>query len=510
MLKRLLITWSDRGADSRAPAHHGQRPATDCGPVMRLWHESGRQKPYDKVVIVAPESGRRGATRLLADLAQVACEARVHLLTLDDPSDYEGLFALLAPLASALDAEHPEQHWQCDVLLSAGTPQVQTIWFVLRSAGLLRARLLQVIPAEFVPVPHRKAVREVKLDIEGFPEIRALRSEVQKLRLAEKRQRGGFVADAACMQLLVARTERVAASELPVLVLGETGTGKELIARMIHDSSGRAQGPYVAENCGAVAESVIASELFGHEAHAFTGANARHIGLLERAHGGTLFLDEVGELPLPLQAMLLRVIETGTLRRVGGERNVHVNLRVVAATHRDLLAMVARGTFREDLYYRLRGAELVVPSLRERVGDIPQLITAFERAARGGGKRLALDITPAAMAAVMAYFWPGNVRELRSEVMRWAVFAEGRVDLEDLSPEILQMAALPHGSRRTAGSAAQPATLATTTLGAAVEYAERHAIIAALAAHQHNIAQTSRALGIERNTLKRKLRQYAL
>ena len=276
---------------------------------------------------------------------------KVELLIVDvtDPTDYARLFRLLGPIVARAKAELDRPGMVIDVLLSAGTPQAQTLWVILVQAGLLPARMLQVIPPSFVPVPHPKAIREVRLDIEGFPEIRALRDELERLRAESRAASSTLLGESAPMVELRARVARIAASEAPVLVLGETGTGKELVAREIHASSARARGPFVAENCSVFAEGVLASELFGHEAGAFTGAGKRRRGLFEQAHGGTLFLDEVGELSPRVQATLLRVLQDGTLRRVGGEGRVEVDVRIVAATHRDLPEMVRRGEFREDL-----------------------------------------------------------------------------------------------------------------------------------------------------------------
>ncbi|HSO32477.1 MAG TPA: sigma-54 dependent transcriptional regulator [Labilithrix sp.] len=501
-MKRLLVTWSDRGVDGPTPAHQSRRPTADRGPVLRLLEEA--ESDYDKALLLSVPTGLRRARELSEDMKRHVGEVEVRGVDLHDPSDYGALFKELTPLATEIDRSFAAPRWEVDVLLSAGTPQAQTIWVILVQAAMLRGRLLQVVPAAFVPDPHPKAVREVSLDIEGFPEIRLLREEVSRLRAAARVRTSKVVATSEAMRDLMARVVRVAQSDLPVLVLGETGSGKELIARAIHDGSHRSAGPLIAENCGALAESVLASELFGHEAHAFTGANARHRGLFEQAHGGTIFLDEVGELPPQVQSMLLRVLEDGSLRRVGGEKAVKVDVRVVAATHRDLERMVRDGTFREDLYYRLRGATLIVPPLRERVTDILPMVKAFLQEASVGRRSRSLSVTPSAMRQLAAYAWPGNVRELRSEVHRWAVFCDEEVGLEDLAPEIRRAA--PHA--RPAARAREPSRtpIAARTLDEVVQDAEQHAIEAALAANEGNLLRTAKALGVERNTLKRKLR----
>ncbi len=505
---RLLVTWSDRGVEGPAPAHQGHRPTADRGPVLRLLDESGRKARYDRALLLTVPQGL-GRARSLADaMNDHVGEVEVKVIELEDPSDYGALFKQLVPVATDIERAFPAPRWDVDVLLSAGTPQAQTIWVILVQASMLRARLLQVIPAAFVPVPHPRAIREVSLDIDGFPEIRVLRDEVSRLR-AEVRARGSkLIAGSQGMRDLMGRVVRVAQSELPVLVLGETGSGKELVARALHDGSQRAGGPFVAENCGALAESVLASELFGHEAHAFTGANARHRGLFEQAHGGTIFLDEVGELPSQVQAMLLRVLEEGVLRRVGGEKSIKVDVRVVAATHRDLGKMVRDGSFREDLFYRLRGATLRVPPLRERVSDIPAMVRAFLVEASVGRRTRSLSVTPDAMRQLAAHAWPGNVRELRSEVHRWAVFCDQQVEVEDLAPEIRGVEGDALSPPR--GPHPAPPLLAHPTLAEVVRDAERRLIETVLRAHSGNLLQASKALGIERNTLKRKLRTFGL
>ncbi|MDQ3365928.1 MAG: sigma-54 dependent transcriptional regulator [Myxococcota bacterium] len=503
-MRRVLLTWSDRGVDGPAPAHQARRPPSDRGPVLRLLEHIERRAAYHRAVVLTVPGGLARGQALAGEMAAHVAEVEVRVIDVEDPSDYAALFARLVPFATELERTTPRSDWSIDVLLSAGTPQAQTLWVILVQAAMLRARMLQVIPAAFVPKPHRKAIREINLDIDGFPEVRVLREEVSRLRAEIRVRSSSLIAGSEPMRRLMERVVRVAPSELPVVVHGETGSGKELVARAIHDGSARAERPFIAENCAALAESVLASELFGHEASAFTGAATRHRGLFEQASGGTLFLDEVGELPAQVQAMLLRVLQERTVRRVGGEQAVKVDVRVVVATHRDLEQMVRAGTFREDLFYRLRGATLTVPPLRERTSDLGPLIKAFLDEATQGQPARRLSITPAAMQLLAAYPWPGNVRELRSEVHRWVVFCDDEVTPADLAVEIGGGPGRPPRPRPPARPAA-PATLVEV-----VRAAEHHAITTALAAHDGNLLRSATALGIERNTLKRKLRLLGL
>lgn len=504
---RALLTWSDAGVAGPVPAHQGPRPLSDRGPVLRLLDQE--ESRYDAIWILSIPAGEQHASVLLTAAREKCPSVELRLLAVDDPSDYKKLFRALGSVASAAKQSFSGEGWETDVLLSAGTPQAQALWVILVQAGLLRARMLQVIPAVFVGKTHPRAVREVRLDIEGFPEIRALREEVVRLRAEVRARLPSLVGESEPMRQLTSRVIRVAATAVPVLVLGETGTGKELVARALHENSARARGPFIAENCGVFTESVLASELFGHEAGAFTGAMGRRRGVFEQASGGTLLLDEVGELAPRVQASLLRVLQDGTLRRVGGEGRVQVDVRVIAATHRDLAARVAEGTFREDLYYRLRGATLEVPPLRARPGDVEILVQAFldEFRARTSRPR---RVTRDALRALSVYGWPGNVRELRAEVVRWGVFCDEVVDVLDLAPEI-------QGTSKGGGES-QPALAVATakrdwageTLAEVVQAAEWEAIEAAVSACAGNLSRTAKALGIDRNTLKRKLALAAL
>jgi Nif-specific regulatory protein len=282
---------------------------------------------------------------------------------------------------------------------------------------------------------------------------------------------------------------RAAESEARILISGESGTGKELLARFIHEQSRRAQGPWVAINCGALAEGIVDSELFGHEDGAFTGAQGRRAGCFERADGGTLFLDEVAELPLETQAKLLRVLQEGRFYRVGGELAVDVDVRIVAASHRDLKKEVTSGCFREDLLYRLRVLEISMPSLRERPEDIPPLTRHFiAELSRGSDAPV---LAPSALECFAEYRWPGNVRELRNAVERLVVLHAGSlVEAEHLPAE---MRSTPHPGRSVG------------TLADAVGAVEREMILTAMERSGGNKSQAARALGISRPTLDKKL-----
>ena len=242
-------------------------------------------------------------------------------------------------------------------------------------------------------------------------------------------ERFGLVGDSDGMCRVFGLIERLAPSDVPVLVRGETGTGKELIARALHDESPRSERPFVAENCAAVPANLIESELFGHKKGAFTDAVRDRDGHFVVADGGTMFLDEIGDMPLEMQAKLLRVLESGEVRPVGGDRTVQVDVRVVAATNRDLAAMVEERTFRQDLYFRLNVVEIELPPLRDRNGDIAHLTRYFLRDA-------ARSLEPAALRALEAYRWPGNVRQLENEIKRAVALTRGTILLSDLSVEV--------------------------------------------------------------------------
>lgn len=246
----------------------------------------------------------------------------------------------------------------------------------------------------------------------------------------------GLVGRAPTFNAALAAVQRVGRAMLPVLLLGESGTGKELFARAVHEASDRAHGPFVVVDCSGFTETLFESELFGHEKGAFTGAQTRKKGLVETAEGGTLFLDEMGDVPLSMQVKLLRLIETGTFRRVGGLETQQANFRLVAATHKPLQQMVADGRFRQDLYYRISAFPIRLPPLRERLDDIPVLIESFLQRDASPSQRLVVD--PKAMACMQAHTWPGNIRELRNVLERARLFAtDGVIRVDHLPDELI-------------------------------------------------------------------------
>ncbi len=246
-----------------------------------------------------------------------------------------------------------------------------------------------------------------------------------KLDIARAYPVAGMVGSSRAMQEVFDRVDKVAPTSATVLIVGESGTGKELVARALHEGSDRSGAPMITMNCAAIPSSLIESDLFGHEKGAFTGAVGAQEGVIETADGGTLFLDEIGELPLEAQARLLRVLQDGEIRRVGAARTKRVNVRLMAATHRNLPKMVADGAFREDLYFRLRVMEIHLPPLRERDGDIPQLAEMLLEKSCQRLHKPALTLDPRALDAMQAYRWPGNVREMENAIERAVILCEG-------------------------------------------------------------------------------------
>jgi two-component system nitrogen regulation response regulator NtrX len=341
---------------------------------------------------------------------------------------------------------------------------------------------------------------KVLLLVQHAIETRRLSEENVRLRATITR-RLALIGDGPAMKRLKAEIATAASSHSRVLISGENGTGKEVVARLIHAQSPRAAGPFVDVNCAAIPDTLIESELFGHERGAFTGATAMKRGRFEDADGGTLFLDEVADMSLITQAKVLRVLQEQRFTRVGGGKTIEVDVRVISASNKRLTEEIARGAFREDLYYRLNVIPLSVPPLRDRIEDIPALAEHFLReiAAEQGIKPKTLH--PGALDALMRYRWPGNVRELRNTIERLLIMAPGPV----IAPADMAPPFTGRGSASSDGAASAAPDTAISLRDARSAF-ERAFIAEALRAHDGNVSKTAEALGLERSHLHRKIK----
>ncbi len=451
-----------------------------------------------------------------------AAAYRAHLLVIDDDAN------TLASLARAFRlAEH--EATVCDTAARAleliKTQRFDLILSDVVMPGKDGLWLLEELKAAGIPTPVvmisgqatvEMAVRATRLGAVDFLEkplttekllvtvenaLRLTRLEAENRELRQRLGKHEMVWASRAMEQLMAQVERVAASETRVCILGETGTGKELVARTLHEKSPRRAGPFITLNCAAVPAELIESELFGHEKGAFTGAAGRHVGKFEQAHRGTLFLDEIGDMPLPMQAKLLRVLEEGELERVGGDRPIAVDVRVVVATHGNLDELVRQNAFRQDLYHRIYVFPLALAPLRERLDDIPVLAGHFARqvAEQNGWKEI--TFLPEAIEELKRYRWPGNVRELRNVVERLHLLGTG---------EPVDAAAVRLALPQAGAAAASPGAAAGGTLAERVETFEREVLLAELKRHNHHMTNVARALGLERSHLYKKCQQLGI
>jgi two-component system nitrogen regulation response regulator NtrX len=350
--------------------------------------------------------------------------------------------------------------------------------------------------ADFVEKPVQP--ERLLLAIKNTLAMENLRS--QNVSLArELRRRQEMIGESAPMRRLREEIQRAAPSRARVLIVGDNGTGKELAAAAVHETSPRKKEPFVKVNCAAIPKDLIESELFGHEKGAFTGATARKEGKFELADGGSLLLDEIGDMSLDTQAKLLRVLEEGEFERLGGKAPIKADVRVISSTNKDLLAEIKRGAFREDLYFRIAAIPIRVPALRERKDDIPLLVKHFVRVFCEENNRPMKEFSDEAMAALVAHDWPGNVRELKNVVERLVIMTDERV-LTDVGLATL---------KRTASRGA-PASTASRTLGELVEDYEQALIVGELTKSGWNISQAAGKLGMDRANLHRKMRRYGI
>ncbi len=335
----------------------------------------------------------------------------------------------------------------------------------------------------------------------------SLENDELKARLDERFGFENIVGNSQAMRALFQQTRMVAATRATVLIRGESGTGKELIANAIHHHSDRKRGRFLPLNCAAIPSNLMESELFGHEKGSFTGADKAHAGKFELANGGTLFLDEIGELSRDLQAKLLRVLEERAVTRVGGAHSIPVDVRIITATHRDLLALVREGRFREDLYYRLKVVELALPPLRERLDDLPLLVQAFLGQFNKEHAKQVRRVSDPVFNALATYRWPGNVRELKNVIERMVIFCDGEVLEERHLPAEFGAGGRAFSAVAFSASAA-PSAGTQSGMVVPLDKMEQQAILSALRQTGGNKTQAARVLGIGLRTLHRKLKEY--
>ena len=386
-------------------------------------------------------------------------------------------------------------------------------------AGINEAGIYQYILKPWSPDHLLDAVRNAveaqvlqqqtsRLDLELRTSTRVLRQRTAS-QMAQAKSHFDFDrivrAPGSPLDLVCAMAERAARYDIPVLVLGESGTGKELLARAIHYASPRLTGPFVVENCAAIPDTLLESELFGHKRGAFTGAYEDHPGLFQRASGGTVFLDEIGETSPAFQVKLLRVLQEGEVRPVGGARPVPVDVRVIAATHRQLEQRVREGLFREDLYYRIAGITITVPPLRERVADIPPIAHQLVQDVAAELGHPGATLPDEAMACLVAYPWPGNIRELRNEIARALALHDGtQLDAAAFSSRVLQGRASGSADDLTA------AIPQSGTLGERLDVIEAMLLRETLLRHRWNKTRAAQELGLSRVGLRAKMQRFGL
>jgi len=342
----------------------------------------------------------------------------IHAVNLDEPTDYRGIIRGLRNFIPTIRSTHSED--RLFVAVASGTPQMHACWLMLVGAGELPAKILHVRPPRFV-TRERPLVSEIDLSSDEFPTVRYLRTDtddaLKNQDLATLQQRVGIIGEHESMILVLEQAMQFAQTDASVLIYGQSGTGKELLAKLIHLGSQRSDQVFIAINCGAIPESLVESLLFGHIKGSFTGATVDRKGKFEEADGGTLFLDEIGELPLSTQVKLLRVLQEGTIEPVGGGGERNVDVRIIGATNRDLQSMIRKKAFREDLYFRLNIGELTLPPLSDRRSDIP-LIAQHVLDSINGNQRTQKRLTVEALQRLQSHNWPGNIRELYNAIHR--------------------------------------------------------------------------------------------
>ncbi len=417
------------------------------------------------------------------------CNVHVLDIKLSDPTNYRDILRGVKQHVHAIQEEHGSTSFF--ISIASGTPQMHACWMLLVASGEILAKILHIRPPSFV-TKDLPPVSEIDLSSDEFPSVRFKASgftiDEHEVDVGAVREQLGIVGDHPAMLKVLEMGAILASSLAPILITGETGTGKELFARYVHALSGRPQDTFVVVNCAAIPEDLVESILFGHKKGAFTGAVNDQIGKFDAAHKGTLFLDELGELPLPAQAKLLRVLQDGIVEPIGQTKGHAVDVRVIAATNRDLRKQIRKGNFREDLYYRLNLGEIKLPSLRERRSDIPKLALHILERLNGSLKRQR-RLTTNALSRLQAHNWEGNIRDLENVIERSVRLS--RVGVLDASDMLIN-----EPISYTDPLDALPEPYEGFSLDDFLSSARKQMILRALEAANGNQSQAARMLGI--------------
>jgi len=452
----------------------------------------------------------------------------VVFIDIPDPTDYETLYLHMFRKCQNIMASHKKGEPRYFIATASGTPQMQTVWFLLSQSGVIPSTLLKITPPRFLR-PSQKAVAEINLSMESFPRVTLPPPETLEIAAAYLRkekleaERDELVREFSGMQMIgkslaltkVMDTVRAAARyDSAVLIQGETGTGKELVAKAIHFNSDRQAEPLMVVNCAAIPETLVESELLGHEKGAFTGATQQKKGKFELADGGTIFLDEIGDMSLAAQAKILRVLQDKTIMRVGGDKTIPADVRIIAATNRNLGTFIAEGKFREDLYYRLKVIDIYMPALRERSEDISLLVEYFlNRHNQRYHKQK--QLSREAMRKILEHPWPGNIRELENTIERAFVLSGGSVikdtdlPVEMISPRQFSQKGIPVSSETT--STDMPATIVIPNdgldLDACLHQMEKASYEEAIRKKEGNREAAARLLNIKPHTFRKRAKE---
>lgn len=488
---RVLLQWIAAKTDPDDPA--ALSVADERGPTLQLLEADEYRGTFERAFFFAD---RRSIDKAEA-MAQFLSEtdgypgAEAIELALTDPTDYAQLYNTMSAACGRILRELDSGASELFVHLSPGYPQAQTVWFILVRSGELHATLLQSVRSELARKLGVRPVREVPLALERFPEIRPPREETRPVAVGDgELQITGYWGNSPAVQECLENVRLAAQrSSMCVLIQGETGTGKELCARAIHDNSDRRKEPFVAVNCGALAEGLLESELFGHVKGAFTGAAADKIGRFQAANKGSIFLDEIGDASPALQVKLLRIIEQGEFERVGESSPTQVDVRVLAATNVDLGARLADGSFRPDLFYRLAAWEVRTHPLREHPEDIGGLCSYLQSRADWGLPEIMLS--DACLGRMQSYGWPGNVRQLENVLQRLAVRSGGEEVTAGLVEQVL----------------AEQRSVAGEPVSKTLEDVEREHCRKVLEETGGNKTKAADILGIDTGTLRRKIKE---